>query len=202
MPDQSDQLPPAAVTVTHPVADFDRWKKGFEDHEDIRRAVGMLGHHLNRSEEDPNLVSVYLAVSDVDRAKAFADSDELKAVMQEIGVTGPPELTWMTPISQDIVWDRELPAFIISHQVADFDKWLDGYNDADGLRTANGIIGHAVNRSLDDPSVAVVYHQAESFDDLRSFLDNPELQTRMKDAGVSSEPEVSFYTGGWAAQYD
>lgn len=194
-------LPPAAVIVSHPVADFDEWKRGFDEHESVRKDAGFLGHHINRGEDDPNHVTVYVAVSDVDKAKAFAASDELKAAMQEAGVTAPPEVTWVTTVRESIVWDRDLPAVIVSHRVNDFDGWLEGYNAADDLRTKRGIVGHAANRSLDDPSVAVIYHQAESFDTLRAFLEDPELQDAMAAAGVASEPDISFHTGGSAKQY-
>jgi quinol monooxygenase YgiN len=189
------------VIVQHPVADFDTWKVGFDDHEHMRVAAGILGHHINCAEDDPNSVSIYLAVADIEKAKAFAESDELKETMEKVGVTGPPTISWMTPVRESIVWDRQLPAFIIGHSVADFDAWLEGYDAADELRTSSGIIGHAANRSLDDPSLVVVYHQAESFDTLRAFLDNPDLRAAMEKAGVTSEPEVSFHNGGWAKMY-
>lgn len=201
MSDAAQPLPPAAVVVRHQVADFDTWKAVFDDHEDARREAGCLGHHINRAKDDPNLVTLYLAVADVERVKAFAASDDLKKVMENGGVTSAPEFTWTTPVREAVVWDRDLPAFLISHQVADFDTWLTGYNAADDLRQARGIIGHAANRSLDDPSVALVYHQAESFDTLQAFLEDDELRVAMKDAGVVSEPEVSFHTGGSAKFY-
>ena len=201
MSDLEQSLPPAAVMVRHPVADFDTWKVGFDEHEPTRRAAGVLGHHLNRAEDDPNFVSVYLPVEDVERAKAFASSDDLRDTMERLGVTAPPELMWMTPAREAVVWDRELPSMVISHSVADFDSWLDGYDRADELRTAKGIVGHAANRSMDDPSVVVVYHQAETFDTLRAFLADPELQAAMEAAGVTSEPDVSFHIGGWAKRY-
>jgi hypothetical protein len=49
--------------------------------------------------------------------------------------------------------------------------------------------------------VAIVYHQAESFDTLRAFLANDKLQAKMQEAGVLSAPDVHFVTGGWAKQY-
>ncbi len=49
--------------------------------------------------------------------------------------------------------------------------------------------------------MAVVYHQAESFDTLREFLAMPELRAAMDAAGVTSEPDVSFHTGGWGKRY-
>lgn len=118
--------------------------------------------------------------------------------MERAGVVGRPEVTWVTPKREDVVWDRHLPAMVVTHRVEDFDSWLDGYDAADELRREHGIVGHAANRSHADPLVATIYHQAESFDALRAFLEDPELQAAMVAAGVASEPEVSFHTGGWA----
>jgi hypothetical protein len=201
MPDNNQSLPPAAVVVRSQVADFDTWLTAFDSHEDIRRGAGILGHHINRAEEDPNDISLYMALSDLDKAKAFAASDDLRQRMQMAGVIGVPEITYMTPVREAIVWDRELPAFILSHWVADFDRWLQGYDAAADLQKAEGIVGQAANRSVDDPKVAIVYHQAESFDTLRAFLANDKLKAKMQEAGVISEPDVKFVTGGWAKQY-
>lgn len=195
-------LAPVAVIVRHSVADFDTWKSAFDADEDRRRNASAVAHHINRSEKDPNELSIFIAASDSARMEAFANSDELKELMQAAGVTSAPEMMWVTPVREAIIWDRQLPAFIITHTVADFDSWLEGYDAADELRISNGIIGHAANRSNDDPSVALVYHQAEDFGTLRAFLENPELRAAMESAGVTSEPEVSFHTGGWAKAYE
>ncbi len=201
MTDTTHPLAPAAVVLNTKVADFDSWLAAFDAHEDARRAAGILGHHINRSEGEPNELSVFMALSDLDRAKEFAASDELRERMQASGVIGAPQITYVTPVREAIVWDRQLPALILSHSVADFDRWLGGYDEAAGLQREHGIIGQAANRSLDDPSVAIVYHQAESFDTLRAFLGNDELKAKMQAAGVTSAPDVHFFTGGWGKRY-
>jgi hypothetical protein len=197
-----NQLPPAAVIIRTKVADFDKWLAAFETHEDVRRAAGILGHHINRAEDDPNDVSVYMALSDLEKAKEFGASDDLRERMQEAGVTSAPEITYMTPVREAIVWDRVMPSFMLTHTVADFDRWLEGYDGAAGLQAARGIVGQAANRSIDDPSLAIVYHQAESFDTLRAFLADDELKAKMQEAGVTSAPEVRFVRGGWAKRYE
>jgi hypothetical protein len=194
-------LPPAAVVLSSQVADFDAWKAVFDANEQNRIENGVLGHHINRAEDDANNLDGYLAVGDEARVRAWLESDALKSVMASAGVIGSPVLSWMTPVLESIVWDRELPAIMASHRVKDFDTWLVGYNTADEVRRSGGIVGHAVNRSIEDPSLAIVYHQAESFDALRSFLGSEDLQLAMKQAGVMSEPEVTFHTGGWAKRY-
>jgi hypothetical protein len=201
MSDNDQQLPPAAVIVQHSVDDWDAWKAAFDQSEDARRSASALGHHINRGENDPNAIDVYMAVGDVDQAKAFLGSDDLREEMKGGGVQGIPEVTWMKPLRESLVWGRELPAFMISHTVADLEAWLVGFDAASELQEANGIIGVAANCVLDDPSTVVVYHQAESFDTLRDFLALAELKAAMGEAGVTSEPDVSFHTGGWAKVY-
>jgi hypothetical protein len=197
----SAMLPPAAVILGSRVADFDAWKAVFDANERTRIENGVLGHHINRAQGDPNSLNIYLAVGDEAKVRAWLRSDALKSVMASAGVLGAPVVRWMTPVLESIVWDRELPAVMVSHRVEDFDTWLAGYREAEEVRRSGGIVGHAVNRSTDDPSIAIVYHQAESFDDLRSFLSSEDLQLAMKQAGVTSEPEVTFHTGGWAKRY-
>jgi quinol monooxygenase YgiN len=200
MTDQSG-LAPAAVLISYRVADFDAWKATFDALEHRRVENGFVGHHINRAQEDPNSLTLFLAVADTDRAKAFSSSDELKESMKKAGAISTPEVTWVTPVRENIVWNRELPAFVVTHHVADFDAWLAGYDAAGEVRNSSGIVGDAANRSIDDPSLAVVYHQAESFDTLQSFLESEDLKAAMKEAGVVSEPQATFYAGGWGKQY-
>lgn len=197
----ADELPPYAALITHRVEDVDRWKAGFDDHESARRAAGILGHHINRAQDDPHLITLFLALSDLDQAKAFTSSPDLGEVMQKVGIVSGPEIQWLQPIREEVVSHRQFPAFLLRHRVAAFDTWLAGYDAAAELHQSAGIIGHAANRSLDDPSLITVYHQAESFDALHSFLADPQRQAGMREAGVTSEPEVTFHTGGWAKTY-
>ena len=197
MPD----LPPYALIAAYSVKDFDHWLATFDSNQGMRAEAGYLGHHVNRGEDDPNRVAVYLAVADLEKAKAMLTSPELMEVMQDAGIIPSPAFTWLVPKREAVVWDRQLPAMIIRHSVADFDAWLDAYDAAGDLQKSNGIVGHAANQMLDDPSSAVIYHQAESFDALRAFLANPELRSVMEAAGVTSEPDVAFGTGGWAKLY-
>ncbi len=196
-------LAPAALLVSFSVGDFDHWKATFDGHESARVAAGYIAHHINQAENDPNAVGVFLAVGDVEKAKAFAASDELKAIMQEAGVTSAPEMLWVTPRSEDAIWDRQLPAVIINHTVEDFDAWLEGYKspEANAMRDAAGVIGHAANQGIDNPNLALVYHQAESFDALRALTSSDELREVMKMAGVNSEPEFTYHTGGHGKFY-
>ncbi len=197
----STMLPPAAAIINHTVADFDSWKPLFDADESERKAAGMLGHHINRGMENPNDVTVYIAVSDVAKAQQFATSPRLKEFMHKAGVTSAPHASFVTPVSENIVWDRELPAMLVMHTVADFDRWHEGYKQKADVRRAGGIVGDAVNRDTANPNFVVVYHQAESHDTLKAFVSSPELKSAMQELGVTGAPTISFVTGGWAKNY-
>ncbi len=200
MPD-TESLPAVALVLSFDVADFETWKSSFDAYRSQRQAAGILGHHINRGKDNPNSLSVYLPATDRAGVEAFFASAALPEAMKAAGVTTTPRFMWMTPVREAVVWDRETPAFIVTHAVADFDAWLQVYDGAFELRRSQGVVGEAANRSLDDPSVAIVYHQAESFDALEALITNPEILAVMEKAGVVSQPEVSWHISGWGERY-
>lgn len=194
-------LPPVAVMIRHRCADFATWKAAFDADEPHRKAAGMLGHHINRSLDDPNDLSIFIAATDLAKAQAFASSPRLKDTMQAAGITSAPQLIWMKPMKQAITWDRETPAMLVVHPVADVAKWMSGYAEAQSVRDAGGITGDAVNCAADNSNLVVVYHQAASHATLKAFAGSPELKTAMQKLGVTGAPEISFHTGGWGKMY-
>jgi len=194
-------LPPVALVVSFEVADFDTWKASFDPYTEQRQAAGILGHHINRGKDNPNSVSVYLPATDRAGVEAFFAAASTAELMKAAGIVSQPQFSWMKPVQEDIIWDRETPSFIVTHAVADFDAWLESYNAAHDLRRAVGVIGDAANQSLDDPSVAIIFHQAESFEALEALMANPEILAVMQKAGVVSEPTVSWNVSGWGERY-
>ena len=187
-----NELPPVAVLVSHRVSDYDAWKKVFDDHASTRKEASCLGHRLHRGADDPNQVFVYLPATDIDKVKAFANSPDLAEKMKEAGVTGSPTITFMRPMSADFIPDKALAGIIVNHAVEDYSKWRVQYDDFDDFRKKSGIIGQAVNQELGKPNQVIVYHQAESVDTLRTFVDSSELKERMKKAGVVGAPDIQF----------
>jgi hypothetical protein len=87
------------VMVTHTVADYARWKPIFDADGANREIGGSKGGHLFRSADDPNEV-VLLFEWDLEKARQFGQSEALKAKMQEAGVLGPPECSFLEEIEQ------------------------------------------------------------------------------------------------------
>ncbi len=82
----------ASMFIRHRVADYAKWKFAFDEHGGVRREYGFTGHSLHREAGDPNVVIIAFRVADVNRAKEFASSDDLRATMERAGVQGPPEI--------------------------------------------------------------------------------------------------------------
>jgi hypothetical protein len=84
------------ILIRHKVADFKKWKPVYDAHLPTREKAGLKQVHLGRNVESPNEVVILFEGADLDRAKAFAGSDDLKRTMQEAGVLGPPDVTFLT----------------------------------------------------------------------------------------------------------
>jgi len=83
------------LMVAHHVKDYDTWLKAFDaEGTAVRSANGLVDRGLARGIDDPNMVYVVFAVSDIVKAKARATSPELKKIMKDAGVDGPPTIRW------------------------------------------------------------------------------------------------------------
>ncbi len=86
------------VLARHTVKDPDHWKRVFDSGVEMRRAGGELSDrlfHVKGSRDD--LVLLFEFESE-ERAKRFFESPELKAKMEEAGVRGKPNLTFLEPM--------------------------------------------------------------------------------------------------------
>lgn len=85
----------ATILVKHTVEDFAKWKQAFDANSDVRKTFGSQGGKLFRSVTNPNEVTIVLHWSDLNKAKQFAESAELKTAMQNAGVTGQPQIQFL-----------------------------------------------------------------------------------------------------------
>jgi hypothetical protein len=87
------------VIVKYKVADYARWKPIFDADGANRQAGGSKGGQLFRSADDPNEV-IMLLEWDLEQARQYSQSEELRARMQEAGVLGPPDFYFLEEIEQ------------------------------------------------------------------------------------------------------
>ena len=83
------------LLVRHTVEEYDRWKPVFDEHAPMRKDAGSKGGYIFRSADNPNEVVAIMEMEDLDRARQFVASDDLRQAMQKAGVTGPPEIRFL-----------------------------------------------------------------------------------------------------------
>lgn len=84
------------MMIHHKVKDFDRWYEVYLEHGDARELAGSRGGAVYQTADDPNDVYVLLEWDDLKSARKFADSRNLKEVMQRAGVIGVPEVAFFS----------------------------------------------------------------------------------------------------------
>ena len=83
------------MLVRHKVRDFSEWKRGYDAHLPKRSEAGLKEEHLFRGTDDPNEVIVLFESTDLGRAKAFAESRDLRETMQKVGILDKPDIYFL-----------------------------------------------------------------------------------------------------------
>ena len=82
----------ASLIIRHKVKDFAAWKKAYDAHAGARTAASLGPGRVTRSVDDPSEVVILFDVGDLEKAKAFCASNDLKSAMQGAGVVDKPDL--------------------------------------------------------------------------------------------------------------
>jgi heme-degrading monooxygenase HmoA len=85
----------AYILVRHKVEDYAKWKPGFDEHAAAREANGSKGGLIFRNADDPSEVVVLLEWDSLKTARQFAQSDDLREKMKEVGVIDQPDVYFL-----------------------------------------------------------------------------------------------------------
>jgi len=83
------------MLVRHKVADFAKWKPVYDAHLSARQKAGLAEEHLFRNADDPNEVLLLFSMEDLDKAKAFTASNDLRQAMEKSGVRDKPDVYFL-----------------------------------------------------------------------------------------------------------
>ncbi len=85
----------ASLMVQHHVKDFAQWKKVYDSSSKLRTINGELSDQIYRDASDPNKLTLVFKWNSLANAQKFSSSPELKAVMEQAGVDGPPSVSFL-----------------------------------------------------------------------------------------------------------
>jgi hypothetical protein len=83
------------LLIRHKVRDFAEWKRGYDAHLPKRVEAGLTEKHLLRGAQDSNEVVLLFEAKDLNRARAFAETAELRETMQKVGVLDKPDIYFL-----------------------------------------------------------------------------------------------------------
>lgn len=83
------------VLVHHRVEDYNRWKKAFDDAVEWRRERGEKSFEVYRREHDSGDLTLLFGWDEIGVARDFFASAELRRRMEEAGVVGEPDVTFL-----------------------------------------------------------------------------------------------------------
>jgi hypothetical protein len=79
------------LAINHTVTDYEKWKTVYDSYPPTTGG-GAEFSRLNRSVDEPNLITVVAGFDSLDQLKAFAADPTLKERMHEAGVVGQPRI--------------------------------------------------------------------------------------------------------------
>jgi len=83
------------IFIRHDVADYQAWRKVYDDFDATRRSLGVTGDEVYQNLDDPNNVTLWHEFATRAQAEAFTSSDQLREAMASAGVQGQPEIWYV-----------------------------------------------------------------------------------------------------------
>jgi quinol monooxygenase YgiN len=85
-----------------------------------------------------------------------------------------------------------MPYLLVTHEVKNYDRWRPTFDDHDSVRRQFGCRSAQVFRNAENPNTITMLMEWDSFDNADRFLNESNLRELMEEAGVISQPSVSF----------
>jgi heme-degrading monooxygenase HmoA len=85
----------AQLFVKHKVKDYSSWKKVFDGFIETRRAGGEKKYQIFHPDDDPNNLLTIFEWDNLENARKFVSSPDLKKAMGNAGVTEQPEVYFL-----------------------------------------------------------------------------------------------------------
>ena len=85
-----------------------------------------------------------------------------------------------------------MATMFIRHEVADYAKWKQVYDDFKPTQKKLGVTAETVYRAADNPNDVTITHEFAALDAAQKFAASDDLHTAMKQAGIVGEPSIWF----------
>jgi hypothetical protein len=180
--------PENMMVVNHKVTDFDKFLTSYEAHDSLRLANGIHSYVIGRGVKDPNMIMVATKVDDIEKAKAFGKSSTLRQAMQKAGVTGKPDISFITMTYQDTGNVSTDLRSRTTFSVNDWDKWQRSFDSSRQVRLDNGLIDRAYGHDADNNKKVTLVVAVTDTAKANTFWKSDQIKKLRAGSGVIGEP--------------
>jgi hypothetical protein len=185
--------PQHMMVVMHKVANYEKWKMAYDEHDSGRQAYGIHNFAIGRGIMDPNMVLVALKVDDSAKAVAFSKSPSLKQAMSRGGIIGTPKVEFYTALYQDTgTIDSKLRSSV-TFTVKDWNTWLKNFEEGQQERTNNGVAVRSYGHDAGEPNKVRVVTALVDSAKAMAYYKSDALRKRMDASGVEGKPDRFIY---------
>jgi len=78
----------------------------------------------------------------------------------------------------------------VGFKVKNYSQWKEGYDASVEQRKANGELSFQVFQDVDDPNLVSVISVQKSVDQVKAFMESPDLKDRMQSSGIVEMGEM------------
>jgi quinol monooxygenase YgiN len=182
------------MLIEHSVANYAKWKPGYDAHDSARKAYGITDGIVLRGNDDPNKLVLIEKITDVQQAKAFTGLPGLKDAMTKAGVTSKPAFSFYNVIRSDDAGTHTKDRVFITHRVKDFDSWVKVYDgEGKATRANEGMVDQLLARSIDDPNMLYIVFAVTDMAKAKAAIFSDAKKNLMTSAGVEGAPKIEFY---------
>jgi hypothetical protein len=175
------------------VANYGKWKAAYDGHDTARLASGLHNYVVARGITDTNTVMVALRIDDVEKAKAFGASKNLKDVMKSAGVIGAPTIDYFENVVEDNSTISQTQRVRVKVKVKDWDAWKKNFDSHKQARIDAGLIDRVIGHSIDDDHQVSVVFAITDMEKAKAFMNSKDLKDKMKESGVEGPPSSFFF---------
>jgi hypothetical protein len=178
--------PELMCMIKHKVKDYAAWKIVYDSDDSARRANGLQSYVLGRGADDSLMVMVAMKVDNLDKAKAYAKTPWLKAKMQQGGVVGAPEISFVNVLWQDTVNVGNIPRVITTYTVNDWDTWKKVFEEGKQARMENGIVDRNYGHDADDNKKVSTVTALTDVEKAKAHWASDAIKKRIEAGGITS----------------
>jgi hypothetical protein len=184
-PSPIDTTPIQLLVIRQKVRNFAAWKPTYDARDSVRQANGLHNYVLGRGVDDTSAVMIALRADDIEKAKAYARSPELRQAMEKGGVRGTPSFHYLTTTFRNTATDNTTLRALAWFTVKDWASWRNSFESGRSEREANGLIDRAYGHDVDDNRKVLVAYAVTDSAKARAWYNSDRLKQRIKDAGIT-----------------